>query len=120
MSRIDPIGDAGAKVEASRDDIIPAKTQGFDEVSVKIDLTGFDDPSHILIVEAWAGLQRIAHMEAQGGPRPMTDITGAKIADPDLLVFVTGSNREYKEAVKVTTTIKGDARAKTPLEVVTR
>ncbi len=120
MSRIDPIGDAGAKVEASRDDIVPAKTAGFDELSVKVDLTGFDDPTQTLVIEAWAGDKRIAYMTAQGGPRPTETITGAKIAEPDLLVFTTGSNREHKTEVKVTTTVIGDARQKAPSEVLTR
>lgn len=117
MSRVDPIND---KAEISRDDFVPAKPMGFDEISVKIDLTGFDDPAHTLIVEAWASNQRIAHMEAQGGPRDTINIAGEKIENPDLLVFNTSSNREHKGEVKVTTTVKGDARAKAPSEVLTR
>lgn len=107
-------------IEAKRDDVIPAKVAGFGEISVKIDLAGFDNPAHTLMVEAFADNQRIAYMEAQGGPRPTTTIAGDRIANPDLLVFVTGSNREHKGAIRVTTTIKGDTRAKTPLEAVTR
>lgn len=120
MSRLDPIGDIGAKVEAARDDIVPAKAAGFDEISVKVDLAGFDDPAHTLVIEAWADGRRIAYMEAQGGPRPTADITGAKIANPDLLVFVTGSNREHKGEIKITTIVKGDARQKSPIEAITR
>lgn len=120
MSRIDPIDDTGAKVEAVRDDIVPAKTTGFDELSVKVDLTGFDDPKQTLVIEAWAGDKRIAYMAAQGGPRPTATITGAKIENPDLLVFETGSNREHKDEIKVTTTVIGDVRQKAPLEVLTR
>lgn len=124
MSRIDPVGDAGPKVEpkleAARDDIVPAKIAGFDELSVKVDLSGFDDPKHTLVIEAWAGDKRIARMEAQGGPRPTENIAGQKIATPDLLVFTTSSNREQKGEIKITTTVVGDARAKAPLEVTTR
>lgn len=120
MSRIDPINDTGTKVEATRDDIIPAKTDGFNSISIKIDLTGFDNPDQTLIVEAWAGQERIASMESQGGPRPTENIVGEKIANPDLLVFVTSSNREHKGDIKVTTTVKGDARQKAPLEVLTQ
>lgn len=107
-------------IEAIRESVIPAKASGFDEVSVKIDLSGFDDPTHTLIVEIWSGSQRIAYMEAQGGPRPATDITGKKIVDPDLLVFATGSNRDHKNEIKVFTKVKGDVRQKTPLEVLTK
>lgn len=120
MSRIDPFGDAGTKVEASRDDIVPAKAAGFDELSVKLDLTGFDDPKQTLVIEAWAGDRVIARMESQGGSRPTANIVGEKIANPDLLVFVTSSNREHKGDIKVTTTVVGDARQKVPNEVLTR
>lgn len=120
MSRLDPIKDAGAKVEAARDDIVPAKPAGFQELSVKVDLTGFDDPKQTLVIEAWEGQQRIARMEAQGGPRPTENIAGEKVANPDLLVFTTASNREHKGDVKVTTTVIGDARQKAPIEVLTR
>lgn len=112
--------DIKSALEAKRDDIIPAKAQGFGTISVKLDLAGFDDPAQTLIIEAFAGEQRIAYMACQGGPRPQTTITGARIPDPDTLVFETGSNGEYKEQITVTTTIKGADVAKSPFEVATR
>lgn len=106
--------------EAKHDAEIPAKGQGFDTVSVKVDLSDCDDPAQVLVVEVFAGRQRIAHMERPGGPREQTTITGQRIADPDTLVFETGSNREHKGDITVTTTIKGADKAKAPTEVATR
>lgn len=112
--------DIEAALEAKHDAVIPAKGQGFDVVSVKLDLSGFDDEKQTLIIEAFAGRQRIAYMERPGGPREQTNIVGDRIADPDTLVFETTSNREHKGAITVTTTIKGGDVAKQPFEVATR
>lgn len=109
-----------ATLESKRDDIIPAKTQGFETVSVKLDLAGFDDPSQVLIIEAFAGKQRIAYMSRNGGPREQTNIVGQRIANPDTLVFETSSNGEHKGEITITTTIKGSDVAKQPFEVATR
>lgn len=110
----------GTLREAQHASVIPAKEAGFGAVAVKVDLSGFDDPKQTLIVEVWAGNECIARMECQGGPRPQTTITGERIADPDTLVFETGSNREHKVDVTVTTTLRGADVAKSPFEVATR
>jgi len=112
--------DIKAALEAKRDDVIPAKTQGFGTISVKLDLAGFDDPAQTLIIEAFAGKQRIAFMSRNGGPREQTNIVGQRIANPDTLVFETSSNGEHKGEITVTTTIKGGDVAKQPFEVATR
>lgn len=107
-------------LEAKHDVEIPAKGQGFDVVSVKVDLSDCDDPAQVLIVEAFAGRERIAYMERPGGPREQTNTAGDRIADPDTLVFETSSNREHKGGITVTTTIRGADKAKVPAEVATR
>jgi len=112
--------DIKATLEAKHDVEVPAKVQGFDVISVKVDLSDCNDPSQVLIVEAFAGRQRIAYMERPGGPREQTNIVGDRIANPDTLIFETTSNREHKGPITITTTIKGGNKAKTPLEVATR
>lgn len=106
--------------EAKHDAVIPAKAAGFGAVSVKVDLAGFDDPAQTLVIEAFSGKQRIAYMSRPGGPREQVNLVGERIADPDTLVFETSSNGEHKDAITVTTTVKGADVAKQPFEVATR
>jgi len=112
--------DIKSSLEAKHDIIIPAKTKGFDIISIKVDLSDFDDEKQTLVIEAFSGQERIAYMERPGGPREQTNIVGDRISNPDTLIFETSSNKEYKSEIIITTTLKGGSISKQPFEVNTR
>lgn len=104
--------------------VIPAKQTGFDSITITADLTDFTDTRSIITLEAFAidakGVsQSIAAMTTTGGVRPTVSLAGFPIPNPNILTFVTGSNREYKGDITVLLTVTGAAARISIPEIVT-